>query len=77
MQRDDLIRALPEQQAVFREQHPAAGAQEQLSSERILQLRQLPGKRRLRQVQAVRGDRHVLVFRDREEVAECAEFHIL
>ena len=77
VQRHDLIRALPEQHAVFREQHPAACPQEQLSAERILQLCQLPGKGRLGQVQPVCRQSHILVFRDRQKIAQCPQLHLM
>lgn len=55
--------------------HAARGAFEERLTEFVLELADLPGKRRLRQVQTFGRTAHVLLFRDDDERLNLGQAH--
>ncbi|MNN19294.1 hypothetical protein D3C81_1325300 [compost metagenome] len=74
-QRPDVARFLEEQLAGPGQLHAARGAGKQPHAQFILQLLDLPGQGRLRDVQAGCGPPDVLLFGNGDEVAEMTQIH--
>ena len=63
-----------QQDAAVRERQPPA-AQKELRAELLLELMDLPGKRRLRDVQHLGRPGNVFFLRDRQEILQDADLH--
>jgi hypothetical protein len=72
---EDRPGVLEEALAGGQQAHASRGALEQGGAELVLEAADLPGQRRLREVQAPRGAADVLLLGDGDEVVELREAH--
>ena len=75
--RDDLLRALLEQQSLLGQRDAVFIPVEQLHPKLLLELDELPRKRRLRHMQKPGGARDVLLPRHHQKIPQNTQFHAL
>ena len=72
----DALRALKQLLPAFGQPHAAIGAREQGDFELVFEPLDMPGQRRLRDVEMRRGARDAAKLGDADEIVKAAQFHV-